>query len=182
MRARAGWLSSGRSYGSRFSAGAPFVAERTSCGRLPSVMRCCEPSAFSTTRGIRSRYCGSMPLKKASDSVTWQSAETMKYLFGSPGRAVRFQPSTPGLSMRQAFFDTDGFSVFIEHASLAIGRNEAPIFSWVSPASPLRQQQDRTIFRRPFFPHRLDGQTDRDLAHGDAEQVSDDTHVRYLIE
>ena len=38
-------------------------------------------------------------------SVVWQSAETMKYLCGSSGRAVRVQPSTPGVPIRQAFFD-----------------------------------------------------------------------------
>ena len=45
------------------------------------------------TRGMRSRYFLSMrSAQRVDGSFAWQSAEMMTYLFGSSGRAVRFQP------------------------------------------------------------------------------------------
>ena len=43
---------------------------------------------------------------RSAGSCTWPSVETMKYLFGSFGRALRGQPSMPGVSSRQALFSS----------------------------------------------------------------------------
>src|SRR5262245_42859379 len=42
-------------------------------------------------------------IQRSAGSLTCASAETTKYLFGSPGRAVRVQPECPGVSSRQRF-------------------------------------------------------------------------------
>src|SRR5262245_1559401 len=39
--------------------------------------------------------------QSVAGSLAWQSADTMKYLLGAPGRAVRVQPAWPGVSRRQ---------------------------------------------------------------------------------
>src|SRR5947209_17570968 len=52
-------------------------------------------------RGSRLRYCGSIrSSQRLGGSFTWQSAETIKYLFGAPGVATRGQPSWPGVYVR----------------------------------------------------------------------------------
>src|SRR5262249_56265266 len=91
---------------------------------------------------MRPRYCASMLSRKANDSVTWQSADTMKYLLGSPGRAVRVQPSTPGLPRRQAFFTT------------------VDITSYDGPPAPLRQPHRPAVVGRPVLPDSLAGHAD----------------------
>jgi hypothetical protein len=39
-------------------------------------------------------------------SSQWQSAEIIRYLLGSFGRAVRFHPACPGVSVRHKFFSS----------------------------------------------------------------------------
>ena len=51
-------------------------------------------SASTSMRGRRWRYFSSMrSTQRFGGSLTWQSAETMKYLFGAPGVATCVQPS-----------------------------------------------------------------------------------------
>ena len=67
---------------------------RRRSGRWPSDTRHITPLASVITRGMRSRYFLSMrSAQRVDGSLAWQSAETMKYLFGSSGRAVRVQPA-----------------------------------------------------------------------------------------
>src|SRR5262250_2364768 len=77
------------------------LLKRMRSGRCPSDTRHWTPSLSVMTRGRRSRYFTSMRSAHRFDgSLAWQSAETMKYLLGSPGRAVRGQPVCPGESSR----------------------------------------------------------------------------------
>ena len=46
---------------------------------------------------------GELWIQRCRSCQAWQSAETMKYLLGAPGRAVRVHPRWPGLSSRQRF-------------------------------------------------------------------------------
>src|SRR5262245_36517816 len=55
-------------------------------------------------RGRRSAYFASRrSFHKFAGSFMWLSHEIIKYLFGSPGRAVRSQPACPGVSSRHWF-------------------------------------------------------------------------------
>src|ERR1700677_4147001 len=55
-------------------------------------------------RGTRSRYFASILFThKSAGSLACESVETMKYLFGSPTRAVRCHPVWPGVSRRHKF-------------------------------------------------------------------------------
>src|SRR5262245_18685432 len=77
------------------------LLKRMRSGRCPSDTRHCTPSLSVMTRGSRSRYLASIRSAQRFDgSLAWQSADTMKYLLGSPGRAVRGQPMCPGESSR----------------------------------------------------------------------------------
>src|ERR1700742_632734 len=55
-------------------------------------------------RGTRSRYFASIRVThKSAGSLACESVETMKYLFGSPARAVLVHPVWPGVSRRHKF-------------------------------------------------------------------------------
>ena len=67
---------------------------RRRSGRCPSDTRHITPLASVITRGMRSRYFLSMRSAHSVDgSLAWQSAEMIRYRFGSSGRAVRVQPA-----------------------------------------------------------------------------------------
>ena len=82
----------------------PSAAPRlTSCGRLPSVIIHSEPSSRRSMRGMRSRNSARCTRRGTwLGSWAWQSAEIIRYLFGSPGWADPRQPSVPGVACRQA--------------------------------------------------------------------------------
>ena len=80
---------------------------RMRSGRKPSVFWYFLPSLSTATPGRRSRNFASMRCcQRSAGSCTWPSMETMKYLLGSSGRAVRGQPSAPGVSRRQTLFSS----------------------------------------------------------------------------
>src|SRR5580693_4732639 len=55
-------------------------------------------------RGTRSLYLASIRVtQRSAGSLACESVETMKYLFGSPARAVRAHPVWPGVSRRHKF-------------------------------------------------------------------------------
>ncbi len=95
---------------------------RRRSGRWPSETRHFTPFSSVITSGTRARYFSSIRVAQRSwGSLAWQSAETMKYFRGSPGRALRGQPACPGVVSRHWLGSLTTMSVGVM-ASSSTGR------------------------------------------------------------
>src|SRR6267143_357740 len=144
------------------------------------------------TLGTRCRYFSSMRMAQRSwGSLAWQSAETMKYFRGSPGRAVRAQPVWPGVSSRHRLGSLTTTSVRVmarssRRLASPVERAAArtPLAGSPRPSNGLRLALPFPLHERERrrgvvvgLEHRLDRRAARDLLHRVSYQIADHAHV-----
>src|SRR5882672_3668427 len=148
------------------------------------------------TLGTRCRYFSSMRVAQRSwGSLAWQSAETMKYFRGSPGRAVRAQPVWPGVASRHRFGSLTTTSVRVmarssRRLASSVERaaaRTAPLAGSPRPPNGLRLALPFPLYERERrrgvvvrLEHRLHRRADRDLLRRVSCQVPDHAHVAGL--